>query len=180
MKFKKFSLSVTAACFSLLLFTSPANAQPLRTSSPKPTLPPGRMRSCEARALAVQTRLSQLLRLTTNMLDVFNTHAKRIMDFYTNVILPSGKTVPNYDTLIANIDTKKTAVETAWTKAKAGADAFSCTTGDPRQLLNQFRLDMIATKRALKDYRTAIKNLIVAVKRVTPAESPTPSPSPTP
>lgn len=169
----KILLSLAACSLSLVMVATPSFA---KSPEPKPTLIPGRMRACEARSTAISTRLSQLIDMATNMLEVFDSHATRVKNFYTNVVLPSGKTVANYDALIANIDAKKQAVIDAWNKAKTNSEAFSCTNGDPKQLLSQFRLDMQATKKALKDYRTAIKNLIVAVKRVSPTPAPSASP----
>src|SRR5258708_6789661 len=144
MKHLKLSLPIAAACLSVFLVASPAFAKAPNVHSGKPafTLPPGRMRSCEARSASVQTRLTQLVAMASNMLDVFAGHATRVENFYTNTVLPTGKTVPNYTALVADIAAKKQAVIDAWTKAKTDAGSFSCTTGDPKQLLFQFRLDM--------------------------------------
>lgn len=174
----KLTLSVVAACLSLGLSAAPVLAQP-PSPKPRPTLIPGRMRACEARSTAVQTQLAQLIRMASNMLEVFDSHVVKIKDFYTTVVVPSGKTVSNYDALVATITTKRQAVVDAWTAAGTNANAFSCTTGDPKMLLQDFRADMQATKKALKEYRTAIKNLLVAVHRVAPTPAPSPSPSPT-
>lgn len=179
----KLPLIAASAFLSLALFATPAFAQkPTTSMRPKPTLIPARMQSCETRSEAIQKRLAQLLKMTTNMLEVFDNHAQRIQDYYTNTLVPSGKTVENYSTLVSAISTKRAAVTAAWDEASTNANDFSCTNGDPRTLLNQFRIDMQATKRALGEYRTAIKNLLVAVRRVspTPAPSPTVSPSPSP
>lgn len=169
----KILLSLAACSLSFVLAASPSFAQAPR---PKPTLVPGRMRACEARSTAISTKSSQLVDMATNMLEVFDSHVTRIKNFYTNVVLPSGKTLANYDTLVSNIDAKRQAVVDAWNKAKTNSEAFSCTNGNPKQLLSQFRLDMQATKTALKEYRMAIKNLIVAVKRVSPTPAPSASP----
>lgn len=173
----KLTLAVAISAFSLVMFASSALAQ---APSPrvKPTLAPGRMKACETRSTALQTRLTNLIRMASNMLEVFDNHATRVKDYYTNVVAPSGKTIANYDTLVADISAKRTMVEGAWAKAKTNADAFSCTSGEVKTALNQFRLDMQATKQALRAYRTAIKNLLVAVKRVAPSPSPTSSPTP--
>lgn len=179
MKPLKVSLPIAAACLSVLMAVSPVFAV-----TPRASLPPkavaamsaARTKACEARASAVQTRLASLISLANNMLNIFDTHAQSVENYYTNTLVPSGKTVSNYSTLTADIDAKKKAVVDAWTKAKTDADNFSCTTGDARVLLNQFRVDMQATKQALQAYRVSIKNLIVAVRRVSPAATPSASP----
>ena len=78
----------------------------------------------------------------------------------------SGKTVSNYDALLADIQTKKSAVSTALQKGKDDFKSFSCTGDNPKGALTQFREDMQLVKQGLKDYRTSIKNLIVAVHSV--------------
>lgn len=139
----------------------------------------GQNRSCQARENAIKTRMSHLTLLATNMETKFDSIATRVENFYTNKVVPSGKTVPNYNTLVSNIQTQKTNVQTALTKAQNDANSFSCTSGTPQAQMTQFREDMQAVKSALKEYRTAIKNLIVAVHSVTGTENSEGSPKPT-
>jgi hypothetical protein len=61
-------------------------------------------------------------------------------------------------------------VQAALTKTQNDADNFNCT-GNPKDQLMLFREDMQSVKKALKDYRTSIKNLIVAVHSVTGAQN---------
>lgn len=168
----KTAIFIILSIFSLffILTTHSANAQTVRN------LGGVRLQSCQARESAVKNRMESLIDLVTNMESKFDSIAMRVENFYTNKIVPSGKTVSNYDTLVSTIGTKKDAVTAALDKAKGDVSAFSCTANDPKGLLNQFRLDMQAVKGALKDYRTSIKNLIVAVHSVSPSESPSASP----
>ncbi len=130
------------------------------------------LRSCQAREAAVKTRMESLVRLATTMQEKFDSIATRVKDFYTNKVLPTGKTVSNYDALVADIGAKKAVVQTDLTSAQNKVSAFSCTADDPKGLLTQFRLDMQKVKGDLKNYRTSIKNLIVAVHRVAPSPEP--------
>ncbi len=137
----------------------------------------GRVKACQVREASVKTRMTHLTDLATTMETKFDAIATRVKDYYTNKVQPSGKTVTNYSTLVAAIATQKTAVQTALTTAQNDANAFSCTSGMPKQQVTQFRTDMQAVKEALKDYRTSIKNLIVAVHSVTgEGHEATPSP----
>jgi peptidoglycan hydrolase CwlO-like protein len=137
------------------------------------------LKSCQAREDSIKTRLSNLIRLATNMQEKFDSIASRVEEYYTTKIVPSGKTVANYDALVADMAAKKSDVQTAITKAQSNVDDFSCDGDDPRTQMNTFRTDMQAVKQELKDYRTSIKNLIVAVRSVT-GKSETEKPSPTP
>lgn len=171
--------------FLILLFLSiatPALAQDGLRGTPNPSFSPfpteGRLKSCQARENAVKNRLSSLIRLVTNMEGKFDAIALRVENFYKNKVVPSGKTVPNYDSLVADIATQKTNVQSALTKAQNDMSSFSCTADSPKALLNQFRIDMQNVKAALKNYRTSIKNLIVAVRTVVEGGSPEPSETP--
>lgn len=98
------------------------------------------------------------------MQEKFDAIAGRVEEYYTAKVIPSGKTVANYGSLVADIQTKKAAVQTALTTAQSHTGSFTCDGNDPKGQLTQFKDDMRAVKSALKDYRTAIKNLIVAVR----------------
>ncbi len=139
----------------------------------------GRLRACQAHEDAIKRRLTHLTNLVTNMETKFDAIATRVENYYTNKVVPRGKTVANYNTLVSDIQTQKTNVQTALKKAQTDANSFSCTSGSPKAQLTQFREDMQAVKEALKDYRTSIKNLIVAVHSVTGRANSEGSPKPT-
>lgn len=183
----KTKTAIVSSLIALVLLVTPALAKG-NTPSPFPTprkstaLTQAALRSCQARESAIKTRMESLTNLATNMEKVFDAIATRVENFYT----ASGKTVSNYDTLVADINTKKGTVSTDLAAAQTLVNSFSCTTDDPRGLLTQFRLDMQKVKSDLKAYRTSIKNLIVAVRPLAPegtgspkaSESPEPTPKP--
>ena len=140
---------------------------PAQAATNQAHLADAKLRSCQAKEDAIKKRASRLTQLATTMEGNFDKHAQRVEDYYTSKVVPSGKTVANYDSLVADIQAKKSAVASALTTAQNDATNFSCTGADPKSQLTQFRKDMQAVKRALKDYRTSIKNLIVAVRSVT-------------
>ncbi len=162
-RIKSTVLPLTIAA-SVLFFTSTA----LAVDSPKSATPPGKLKACEARQSAIKTRMNHLTQLANNMISKFDGHAQKVETFYTTKVLPSGKTVANYDSLVSDINTKKATVSAALAKAQTDVNNFSCssTNPNPKAAMTQFREDMQATKKALKDYRTSIKNLIVAVENV--------------
>ena len=125
-----------------------------------------RLKSCQARESLIKNRSNSLARLVEGMINHFDKIALRVENYYTEKVVPSGKTVANYAELMADIDAKKALVETALQKSKDDFKTFSCTTDDPKGQLALFREDMQAVKKALKDYRASIKNLIVAINSV--------------
>lgn len=126
-----------------------------------------KLKICQNKKAAIDKRNNQLLRTANNMLTKFSQIADRVENYYTNKVVPGGKTVSNYDSLVAEITSKKSSVQTALNKAKNDFSAFSCTSDDPKGQITQFRVDMQSVKSSLKEYRTAIKNLIVAIRSVT-------------
>ncbi len=168
--------------FSLFIFLAPSvlAAKPENTgvgngNSKKPIaiVTTAKMKSCQARESAIKTRMTQLTKLVTTMMSVFDKIADRVKKYYTDKVLPSGKVLANYDILVNNIAASKTSVQTALDKAKADASAFVCTSDNPKGFLVQFNTNMKLVKVALKAYRTSINQLIVAVKTIPPV-SPTP------
>lgn len=174
----KTKVLVGALVLSFFLLVPPALAkgQPSSLPSPRATgLVNGALRSCQARENAVKNRMESLTNMATNIEKVFDSIAKRVEDFYA----ASGKTIPNYSTLVADISAKKAIVDTDLASAQSMVKAFSCTSGDPKTLLNQFRVDMQKVKTDLKNYRTSIKNLIVAVRPLAPEATEKPEATPT-
>jgi hypothetical protein len=157
MKKAAFLLTLT-----LLLLATPVSVFAQRSSA----TPSAKMRSCIARESVVKNRLEKLWTLSSNIESIFDRHATKVKNYYAEKVLPSGKTVSNYSILVSDIDNKKAAVDAALNKAKTQVMSFSCDDDNPRLVVNQFRLDMLATKKALQDYKTSIKNLIVAVRSV--------------
>lgn len=123
----------------------------------------GTTRSCEVRQEGVKSRMSHLVQLATNMEVVFGKHLTRIENYYNTNLVPAGKKVNNYDSLLSDIQTKKTATQQALAKTNNDVSNFSCTGNKAKTLMTQFREDMQVVKKDLKEYRTAVKNLVVAV-----------------
>lgn len=164
------------------------NIQSIKSvATPAVSTTSGAQRACEARESAVSKRMTQMLRLGLKMLAVFQSHTERVQTYYLTKVLPAGLVVSNYDVLVADIAAKKALSQTALAKAQSDISAFNCTDGVARTYLNSFRLNMQAVTKALKNFRTSVKNLTVAVNRAAEGleesedewESPQPPVSPT-
>jgi hypothetical protein len=92
-------------------------------------------------------------------LDVFTKIFERTKTFYTD----KGKTVANYDALVAAADAAKAKAEATLATLKA-TDTFKCDVEGPKVVAEDFKAAHEQLREDLKAYRTAIKNLIVAVK----------------
>lgn len=166
-------LSILTSSFvvfaSLILFSGSVLAQTTAVKN-KPLqvqnrLTDEKLKVCRAKESLLLKKIQQLNKLAYNILDNFNSIAERVEEYYTTKVLPSGKTVSNYSGLIADVAAKKASVQTIMSSAQSDTADFKCT-GDPKAQLTKYRTDMQSVKRALKDYRTSIKNLIVAVHSV--------------
>jgi len=173
MKNKSILVAGLFLAFTVFAPSALALGKPILTGKPSGTpsgqfrLGEAKLKVCQARENVIKNRTEQLVNLVTNMEEKFDAISGRVETYYTSKVVPSGKTVANYDSLVADINNKKAAVGTALTTAQNAVTGFSCTSSDPKGQLTQFRQDMQAVKSALKDYRTSIKNLIVAVRSVT-------------
>lgn len=136
------------------------------------------LKVCQVHERNIKNRLDSLIRLVTNQETKFDAIATRVETRYTEKLVPKGKTLSNYNDLVADIAAKKAAVDSALNTAKSDVASFSCTAPDPKSQLTTFRKDMQSVKRALKDFRKSVRNLIVAVRTLSgePAESPKESP----
>jgi DNA repair ATPase RecN len=144
-------------------------ARPTATESNAPSSTPshtpnGQSRSCQAHQDNIKRSLTHVMDLATNIETAFDSIAGRVESFYTDKVLPRGKSLSNYNQLLADIVNAKTAVSAAVTTSQADISAFSCSSPDPKSQIMTIRNDIKSVKDALKNYRTAIRNLIVAVK----------------
>ncbi|MCL4384227.1 hypothetical protein M1116_02145 [Patescibacteria group bacterium] len=124
----------------------------------------GQLRSCEARLDAVKTRSENLTNFTDRVIKTFDAITTRVEGYYTQKVVPSGTPVANYSQLVNDITVKKAAAQAALTKAQATTLDFDCNTGAIKTALQNFNQQMKAVKLALSDYRTSVKNLIVAIR----------------
>lgn len=193
-KFKAFAVSI----FASFIVVSPVFAKPPKPFVPTPTATPtptpaptpfvrpstfiqsgvrlsgAQLTVCQAHERVIQNRLNSLTRMANNMLATFDNIESRVVDYYKTKLLAKGQSIAKYDELISDIQKKQAAVQNVLKATTNDANDFLCTGIDPKGHLTQFRIDMQEVKKSLKEYRTAIKNLIVAVHSVAEKVTPTP------
>lgn len=118
-----------------------------------------RKQTCEKRVATINRIMTNAATQGTNHLSVFDKISERVQKFYAD----KGLNVANYSALVAEVNAKKAAA-TAAIKAVQDGKTFSCDGDNPVGKIDAFNGQIRAMHQALKDYRTAIKNLIVAVK----------------
>ncbi|HUQ85519.1 MAG TPA: hypothetical protein VM077_04300 [Candidatus Limnocylindrales bacterium] len=173
------NISKASIVTAIILFagsSSVAFAQSIAPTASAPSAPvirseKGKLRSCKAKEKKIIKRSEQIVKFSTNMESKFASISAKVQEYYVTKVVPSGKTVINYEALVSGIDANKLAVDSALEKAKTDAAAFSCESGTPKEQMMVFKDDIKAVKDGLKVYRSSIKDLIVAVHSVTGEEN---------
>jgi len=163
--------------FSVSLINAAPNANASNSSSQVSqqrntnSLTGANLKACQNKEKSLQKRSDQLVKTTENMIENFDKIADHVKGYYTDTVIPAGKTVANYDDLLAAIAEKKLAAKEDLAQAEVGIDDLNCESNSPKDLLTQFRTDMLVVKKDLQEYRAAINDLIVAVRSSTGTEN---------
>lgn len=146
-----------------------------------------KLKACQKRETAINNVMKRSIDRDTKIIAVFDKIATRTEAFYVS----KGKTLSNYDALVADVATTKTSAEAGLTASQSDS-TFSCDSANPKASIMAFKDSIKAEIDALNAYKKAVKNLIVGVKSVqgsttssaksssSPEPSDTPSPSASP
>ena len=121
-----------------------------------------KLKACQNREKAINNIMTRIASRGQKQLDLFSTIATRAETFYAS----KGKTLSNYDALVADVTAKKAAAQTTVDTIKSDSVSFKCDGTDPKGAAESFKTQLKSEISALKDYRTAVKNLVVGVKSV--------------
>lgn len=118
----------------------------------------GKLKSCLNREKTINNILSRIDIRTQKQLNLFGTIATRVEGFYTL----KGKTVTNYNQLVASVATAKAQAEKDYIAMQTNS-SFSCEVTNPKGIVINFKAYLKTEITDLQNYRNAVKNLIVAV-----------------
>lgn len=139
-----------------------AQAQAIKTNKSTPS---GQNQACEARMANVQTRSQNMVHTATTLMSRIGAIETKVEEFYQNRLVNAGLELENFDDLQAQIQAKQRVVEMNMEDATKTAANFNCN-NDPRGQVNQFGTQMRTVTRAMNDYKTAVRNMLVAIHRV--------------
>jgi len=121
----------------------------------------------DAKKKVCQQNENRMMNMFTNMnqlgqgqLDLFNGIAERAQTYYTQ----NNLSVNNYDQLVKEVQRTRTAAENTIQTATQTSSQFGCDKDDPKGVAGQYKVQVKTQVQALKEYRTAIKNLISAIE----------------
>lgn len=138
-----------------------------------------RLRACQARQEAIKNRQQSLVKLATGHLRRIDDWVNLLKIFYEEKLVPQGVEIENYDEILSEIDEARQNVVSSLDEASGLADEFSCESDDPKGLYNQFRESMQEVKMNLQEYRKAVKDLLVAIRKVAGEAKSSPKPTAT-
>jgi len=116
---------------------------------------------CEVREKNITRIMNRSVARAEAQLGVFTKISDRVQAFYVK----KGKTLSNYDELVAATNSAKAQAEADIASLKT-LDEFDCSSDDPKGDASAFKEALETVRSDLKAYRTAVKNLIVGVKSV--------------
>ncbi|HEY0964926.1 MAG TPA: hypothetical protein VGE13_00420 [Candidatus Saccharimonadales bacterium] len=130
-----------------------------RQEARKAKLDQRRLEICEKREQRINTILTHGVERSKKHMAVFDKISERVQAFYTKKNLSAD----GYDAAVATVNEKRelavTAIETS------AATTFDCDTTDASHPGQTVREEAKTRRTALKDYRSAIKDLILVVKK---------------
>jgi hypothetical protein len=119
-----------------------------------------KLKLCQNREQAINNIMARQGDRGDKQLDVLTKIADRVKAFYKS----KGLKVDNYDDLVAAVNTsRKAAIKAVKTVADNGM-VFDCDADNPKAAIAAYKESIQSGSEALKAYKTAVKNLIVAVK----------------
>lgn len=119
---------------------------------------------CNQKESQIVRRSQRLEERAERQVKNFTLKADRVDTYYNNKLVPQGVTIASYSALKSNIEAQKTELKTAINSATEAAKKFDCQGEDPKGQLNVFHQEMRSVIAALKDFRTSIKDFIVAIR----------------
>lgn len=115
---------------------------------------------CQQHTEHITSTMKNLSTRGSEQFTVFEKIAARTQEFVTKKQLA----VANYHELVSTVNTTHAAAKAASEKVQTLGSTWSCSGDSPKASAAEFKLAKRDQITALKAYKTAVKNLIVAVK----------------
>lgn len=128
-----------------------------------------RQKACEQRQKSIDKRTTNFAAAAERHLGVFDKIFTRVQAFHDAKNLD----VADYDTLVAAVTAKQAAAQTAVDELKALDVDLDCTQSDPASTVAEIKTAVAGARKALKEYRTSIKDLVTTLKGASTAQSTT-------
>ena len=121
-----------------------------------------KQRVCQNHKTTIANSMTRVSERAQKRVGVIEQITERAKAFYAQ----KGKTLSNYDALVAEVATKKADAQAAVESLKATAPTFDCSGDNPKGVVASFKERVQAVNKAFHAYRQAVKDLIVGIKSV--------------
>ena len=128
----------------------------------KAKLTAAKLEVCQKRETEITNIMSRMADRGQKQLDLFAGIATKAENLYTE----KGKTLTNYDALVADVKDKNAAAQLAVNAVKAATPTFKCSGDNPKVTATNFKSLVKIQIDALNAYKQSVKNLIVDIKSV--------------
>lgn len=119
-----------------------------------------KLEACENRQANMNNIMSRVVDRASKQLAVFNKISERVQNFYED----KGYHISNYDGLVANVQSKKSAAQSAVQTVAQNGTTLDCGGDSPGSDVQGFVTRAKAQGSALSDYKTAVQDLVSAVQ----------------
>lgn len=124
-------------------------------------------KACEAHKQGLQNKFTRITTNATNLEAKIGTFETKATTYQSD----NNVTVDNWDNLVAASDTAKTNVDTAITNLKAVTPSLDCNNTSVASDVATFKAGAQDVRDALKAYKTAVKNVFVALQQTKDANA---------
>lgn len=118
----------------------------------------GKLKACENRQKAINNIINRIDERTQNQFSLFVTIASRVEGFAQK----SGKKINNYSTILNQFNSELNSAHLS-IMALTNHSTFTCNSSSPKAMVIAFQGYLKLSISDLKNLKTAVKNLIVAV-----------------
>ena len=119
----------------------------------KEKLSENKLKICKDHEDGINNAMAAIAARGQEKIDVFTKITERTEAFYTS----KGKILASYNDLVATVNTKKAAAQSAIDAAISSSVAFKCDGDNPKGAARDFKTKVKAMNNALKEYKTAVK-----------------------
>jgi len=120
-----------------------------------------KLKACQNRQTAIINIMNRIDSRAQKQINLFSTIATRVEAFYTK----QGKTLSDYSQLVLAVNTTQAQATSEFATVKTNS-TFNCNVAHPHAMVVAFRGYLGTEITDLKDFKTAVKNLIVGVASV--------------
>lgn len=127
---------------------------------------PARQRLDDQKKKVCDEKAPQINKAIDNVVSRTDDHAAQILKVYTltkEFYTKNNLSIANYDALVANVEAKKVVADAAQ-KTLETHPKFTCNSDGPRADIQSFKNQRLDKVSAFKDYRSAVHELIKAVR----------------